>query len=200
MQYQLRGELEQSQQRHQGKSFLVVKDPVTRRYFRFTESQAVILKLLSSPIELETLAQRASEELGYEIPAATMSAFLDSLESKFLIDTPAVREKLGTSGKADKPGKSILYWQIASINPERIFDWLGPRTRWAFTPAFHVFGILLILTGFTISYVNWERLWAATPDLLDFWTLLMVRPIVFTVSAYHEFSHGLTCRHFGGKV
>jgi putative peptide zinc metalloprotease protein len=32
------------------------------------------------------------------------------------------------------------------------------------------------------------------------WTILMVWPIVFSVSAYHEFSHGLTCSHYGGQV
>src|SRR5881397_3094707 len=41
--YQLRPGLEFSPQQHQGKSFVVVKDPVTARYFRFTEAQAACL-------------------------------------------------------------------------------------------------------------------------------------------------------------
>src|SRR5678816_456778 len=130
----------------------------------------------------------------------SINAFLDSLESKDLLDTPAVRERLGTSIANKRKQSSILYKQVASLNPERIFDWLQPRTRWAFTPAFQVFGCLLILTGLTIFYLHFDELRAQTPNLLSFWTILMVWPIVFTVSAYHEFSHGLTCRHFGGQV
>src|SRR5215468_627643 len=91
---QLRAGLEFSPQQHQGKSFVVVKDPVTARYFRFTESQAVILELLRDPIDPETLAARLSERLSARVPVATIEAFLKSLEDKWLLDTPEVREKL----------------------------------------------------------------------------------------------------------
>jgi multidrug efflux pump subunit AcrA (membrane-fusion protein) len=199
-QVQLRQDLQQSRQQHQGKTYLVVKDPVSRRYFRFTETQAAILDLLAVPTDAETVAATASQKFGTVSPA-TIQAFLASLESKDLLDTPAVRERLGTSGTASKlQQSSILYKQVLSLNPEQIFDWLLPRTRWAFTPAFQALGCLLILSGVSIFFLHWDELRAQTPSLLSIWTILMVWPIVFTVSAYHEFSHGLTCRHFGGQV
>src|SRR5712691_3145938 len=95
--YQLRPGLEFSPQQYQGKSFVVVKDPVTARYFRFTETQAVILDLLRDPaggIDAPTLALRFSERLGGQVPLATIEGFLRSLEDKWLLDTPAVHEKL----------------------------------------------------------------------------------------------------------
>ena len=49
--------------------FVVVKDPVTARYFRFTESQAVILELLREPMDAEALAAAASEKLVRPRPA-----------------------------------------------------------------------------------------------------------------------------------
>lgn len=64
----LRTELEFSYQQQQGKSFVVVKDPITSRYFRFTETQAAILELLREPIDAPTLAARASEKLGGTAP------------------------------------------------------------------------------------------------------------------------------------
>jgi multidrug efflux pump subunit AcrA (membrane-fusion protein) len=199
-QVQLRQDLQQSRQQHQGKTYLVVKDPVSRRYFRFTETQAAILDLLATPTDASTIAARASESVG-SVSVSTINAFLESLESKDLLDTPAVRERLGTPGSPNKRQQSsILYKQVASLNPERIFDWLLPRTRWAFTPAFQILGCLLILSGVSIFLLHWDELRGQTPNLFSIWTILMVWPIVFTVSAYHEFSHGLTCRHFGGQV
>src|SRR5437870_8472423 len=65
----LRTELEFSPQQQQGKSFVVVKDPVTSRYFRFTETQAAILEFLWEPINAPTLAARASEKLGGRCPS-----------------------------------------------------------------------------------------------------------------------------------
>src|SRR5262245_49998413 len=92
---QLRRDLEHSKQQQQGKSYLVVKDPVTRRYFRFTEAQATILDLLTDgPVDSATVAERAAERFGSPVSAATMEAFFDSLESKYLLDTPDVRDKL----------------------------------------------------------------------------------------------------------
>src|SRR5258706_5298999 len=90
----LRTELEFSPQQQQGKSFVVVKDPVTSRYFRFTESQAVILDLLREPLDAPSLAARASEKLGGAIPVATIEGFLKSLEEKWLLDNASVRDKL----------------------------------------------------------------------------------------------------------
>jgi putative peptide zinc metalloprotease protein len=198
---QLRPDLQQSRQQHQGKSYLVVKDPLARRYFRFTESQAAILDLMASPTTPERVAVQIADRLGATVPAATIAAFCDSLEAKDLLETPAVRERLGSADNASKRARSsILYKQVASFDPERIFNWLLPRTRWAFTRSFQVFGCLLIATGLSIFFSNWQQLKAQTPNLFDFWTLLMVWPIVFGVSAYHEFSHGLTCSHFGGRV
>ena len=198
-QVKLREDLQRSPQQHQGKSYLVVKDPLARRYFRFTETQAAILEEILTPSDADAVASRVAEKLGGTVSSATIAAFFDSLESKDLLDTPAVRERLGTLESPNKK-TSILYKQVASFNPEPIFNWLLPRTRWAFTPGFQIFGCALIVSGLAIFFLNWGQLRASTPNLLNIWTLLMVWPIVLSVSAYHEFSHGLTCRHFGGQV
>src|SRR5690348_8071462 len=119
---QLRAGLEFSPQQHQGKSFVVVKDPVTARYFRFTQAQAAILELLRDPAhpvdDASMLAERASERLSTTIPSATIEAFLKSLEDKWLLDTPAVQEKLSTIESQKLQERNLLYWKLASINPE----------------------------------------------------------------------------------
>ena len=198
--WQLRSDLEFSPQQQQGKSFVVVKDPVTARYFRFTESQASLLEFLLEPIDASTLATKASEKLRGSIPLATIEAFLKSLEDKWLIDSPAIRDKLATIKSHKLQDRSLLYLKLLSINPERIFDWLLPRTRWAFTRAFHVFAASSILSGFFISYLHWSEIREGVQALLNFHGLFFLWIVVFTVVTIHEFSHGLTCCHFGGKV
>src|SRR5262245_51266484 len=196
----IRSGLEFSPQQHQGKSFVVVKDPVTARYFRFTGSQAAILDLLRDDIEPPALAVCASEKLSTSVPVATVDAFLKSLEDKWLLDTPAVQEKIATIQSQKLQDRNLLYWKLASFNPERIFDWLLPRTRWAFTKAFHVFGAFSILTGFVISYLHWDEFSGGVQSLFNLHGLLFLWFVVFAVVTIHEFSHGLTCCHFGGKV
>jgi putative peptide zinc metalloprotease protein len=197
---QLRTELEFSPQQHQGKSFVVVKDPITSRYFRFTQTQAAILELLREPVDVPTLAARASEKLGNTVPLATIEGFLKSLEDKWLLDTPAVQEKLVNIKSQKLDDDSFFYWKLASFNPEKIFNFLLPRTQWAFTPAFHVFGILSILTGFFMAWLHWDRFTGGVAGLLNLHGLFFVWIVAFTVTTMHEFSHGLTCCYFGGKV
>src|SRR5262249_47915414 len=198
--WQLRSDLEFSPQQHQNKSFVVVKDPITARYFRFTESQAAILELLNEPVDSSTLAVKASERLNGSVPLATIDGFLKSLDDKWLLDTPAVRDKLATLKSHKLQDRNLLYWKLLSINPERIFAWLLPRTQWAFTRLFHVFATLSIFGGFIISYLHWDEIRAGVQAMFNFHGLLFLWIVVFSVVTIHEFSHGLTCCHFGGKV
>jgi putative peptide zinc metalloprotease protein len=200
-QVQLRRDLEHSHQLQQGKSYLVVKDPVTRRYFRFTEAQASIIEVFKdAPQDIETIASVVSEKLNTIVSAPTIEAFCKSLDEKFLLETPEVREKLGAIRGQQLEGKSILYRKIASVDPEPIFSWLLPRTRWAFTRSFRIFALLTIFTGFMITWLNWRSLSGAAPGLFSLYGLLLIWPVSFAVTTIHEFSHGLTCRHYGGKV
>src|SRR4029077_5083805 len=90
--------------------------------------------------------------------------------------------------------------KVASFNPEKIFAWLLPRTGWAFTRGFHVFGALSILTGITISALHRAEFRDAVQNLFNLHALFVLWLVVFCVTTMHEFSHGLTCCHFGGKV
>ena len=199
--YHLRPGLEFSPQQHQGKSFVVVKDPVTARYFRFTETQAVILELLRDPIDAPALASAVAGRLGGAVPLATIEGFLKSLEDKWLLDTASIREKLSTvENQKLRDRHNILYRKIASFNPEKIFDWLLPRTRWAFTKGFNIFGALSIITGLVMSTLHRAEFAASVQRLFNLHGLLFLWLVVFSVTTMHEFSHGLTCRHFGGKV
>jgi putative peptide zinc metalloprotease protein len=198
--FQLRSDLEFSPQQQQGKSFVVVKDPVTGRYFRFTESQAAILDLLRESLDAPSLAARASEKLGAAIPVASIEGFLQSLEEKWLLDTASVRDKLLNVESHQLTERNLLYWKLASLNPEKVFEWLLPRTRWAFSKAFHLFAAFSILTGFIISYIHWDDFTGGVPRLFNLHGLFFLWLVTFTVTTMHEFSHGMTCRHFGGKV
>jgi hypothetical protein len=80
--HSLRTDLEFSNQSQQGKSFVVVKDPVTEKYFRFTETQGVILDAIRSPIDIGSLGSTVAQRLGGTVKRESLEAFLKSLEKK----------------------------------------------------------------------------------------------------------------------
>ena len=75
-----------------------------------------------------------------------------------------------------------------------------PKGRWCFTPAFHVFAALAILTGFAITFSNAGRLTGHVLSLLSLNGLITIWLVVSVVVTTHEFAPGLTCCHFGGKA
>ena len=198
--YKLRPELEYSTQTQQGQSFVVARDPVAERYFRFPESQAVILKLLRTPVDVHTLRERASQRLGAEVPADTVRKFLASLEARQLLDTPQCRAKLAQLAERKPKDRNWLYLRLVSLDAQTLFDWLAPRTRWCFTPAFHVFAAAMILTGIVITTIHAGTLARSALSLLSVNGIILIWLVIVGVGVLHELAHGLTCRHFGGRV
>jgi putative peptide zinc metalloprotease protein len=196
----LRKELEFSSQQHLGKEYVIVKDPVTKRYFRFTQNQAVLLELLREPADLNFVAESASQKLGGTVSPSMIQAFVGSLDQKFLLDTESVRETLATVRSQKLEARNLLYWKLASINPERIFSWLLPRTQWGFTKSFHLFAAFSIASGFVLTVLHWNELTGRVQELFSLHGLFLIWIVTFTVVTLHEFSHGLTCCHFGGTV
>ena len=78
--YSLRTELEFSTQTQHGINYVVVKDPATNRYLRFTENQGIILELIREPIDLESLAKAATARFGVPVadrPREIVSKVID---------------------------------------------------------------------------------------------------------------------------
>ena len=172
----------------------MVKDPVTEKYFRFTETQAVILDAIRSPIDIESLGTAVAQRLGGTVKP-------ESLEQKMLLDTPGVQvqlEELQT--RRPKETQNILYYKVFFLDAEKAFDWLFPKIRWCFTPLFHVFAAAMILSGFVITMLHTEQLWSQFWTLISVYGLVIAWAVVMVVTTMHEFAHGLTCRYFGGKV
>ena len=195
--YSLRTELEFSTQTQHGKKYVVVKDPVTLRYFRFSESQAVILELVGSPVDIETLATTVSERFGTNVKRSSLEGLLDSLDQKLLLDTPATQAKLDEyrGRKTRERDGNLLYMRLVSVNAEAVFEWLYPKVRWCFTPAFNIFAVLMIICGFVITFQARGRLGAQFLSLLSVNGILTVWIVVYFVTGMHEFAHGLTCRY-----
>src|SRR5262252_5544159 len=106
----LRKDLEFSSQQHLDKNYVVVKDPVTKRYFRFTENQKVILDFLAKPTDVSRLVNDVGRALNAVISEGSIEGFLKSLEDKLLLDTERVREKLGTYSAQKLQDRNLLYW------------------------------------------------------------------------------------------
>ncbi|HYT81849.1 MAG TPA: efflux RND transporter periplasmic adaptor subunit [Gemmatimonadales bacterium] len=199
VQPRLRDDLLITKQETREDAFFVVKDPVSRRFFRFREAEYCVARQLDGATPLDTIRERAAVELGVEPEPAVLEAFVAELRRQGLL-----APQDGMAGPGKRSGKffggNALWLRVKAFDPERLLNSLHPRIRFLFTPAFVTLAIAVIVTGLAVLLSNRAEL---GPDLRRLWGahgLVLIWTAIFAVTVLHEFAHGLTCKHFGGQV
>lgn len=142
-------------------------------------------------------ALRAFEEILQANPhnerAATIRALLVRAGSMAASQARAEREK-------PQHSKSLLYYQIPLFNPDRWFTALEPAVRFLWTRGF-VAGYLAVIA--VAAWIVAEHGKELIPQALGLsggmWGIGIFAMGLLLVSL-HECAHGLTCKHYGGRV
>jgi multidrug resistance efflux pump len=179
----------------------VVKDPVTDKFFRFREAEQFIAEQLDGETSPDVVRTRVEEKFGAVLSPDTLGAFISNLDNQGLLDNEnSSRRKKSDRKSAKRWRGSLLYLRYKVLNPERILEYLIHRVRFFFTPAFVGLSSAAIFLGILITFENWSEYINDVPRLLRLDAIPIYLALGFLVISGHEFAHGLTCRHFGGKV
>ena len=195
----IRGDLETSRQQADGEEVFVVKDPATGRFYRFGAAERFIIEQLNGATAPEEICRKAEAEFGEELERATLDAFVESLRQRGLLETPETRAALDRRRQGRIRG-TLLYLRLKAFDPDRLLDWLLPRLRFCFTPAFVMGSATLIVLAVFVLLANGDEIARDITSIFRFEAILTALIIILTSTILHEFAHGLTCKHFGGKV
>lgn len=101
---------------------------------------------------------------------------------------------------APQRARSWLYYQLPLGNPDRFFAALEPWLRFLWTPAFVFVYLMVVGAAGWIVLTRGAEMWPQIPSLSGTtWGIGLV-VLGFALVAVHECCHGLTCKHFGGRV
>jgi multidrug resistance efflux pump len=174
----------------------VLKDPLTRRYFRLREPEYAIARRLDGRTSPAELTSALAAELDIEIDTASLEAFVGQLRQQRLLHDAAAPQPPRERFVRGTP----LYLRFRAFDPDRLLDWLIRKVRFFFTPYFvigaaslFVWALLTVLTHRAAIMQDLSRLW-------NFQSLFFAWVTILFVVTLHEFAHGLTCKHFGGRV
>ena len=174
----------------------VVKDPLTRRYFRLRELEYAIARRLDGRTTSGDLAAALSVELDLELDAASLDGFIAQLRHQGLLYDP-------NAPKPARPGfvqGTPLYLRFRAFDPDRLLTRLERRVRLFFTPYFVVGAAILMLWAVVTVITDRAAIGADLARLWNFQSLFLAWAVILVVVTLHEFAHGLTCKHFGGQV
>jgi putative peptide zinc metalloprotease protein len=182
-------------------SGIIVKDPVTRRFYRFTPVQGSVLELLDGRTGFDSIARIASEKHQAEVTQEQVREFTGKLQLLLLLDDPLCWARLEkVAGKKKTIVRSLLSIKIHAFNPDSLLTRLEKRLRFCFTAPFSCVVWSTILISLIISISNWESLFVSIASLFSLYSIPLIIVVMFLIMTTHEFAHGIALKHFGGKV
>lgn len=208
----LRPDLTIDAHRYEGRTFYVVKDPVSLRYYRLKDNEHFLLQFLDGKHTLEE-AQKA-----YERQFRPERLRLEDLEgfAQQLLTAGLAMSESPKAGKQlfDRRVKrrrrellqtvsNILYIKIPIFDPEWVLQWMLRFLGWIFSLWFFALSVALVGAAVLLVLTHFETFRARLPSLHEYFTfknVFYVYCALAVVKIIHEFGHGLSCKRFGGEV
>ena len=190
-----------SQQEFEKITFYVIKDPITRKFFRIKEFEYFITSKLDGKTSPDLIAQSFQDRFHIQLPLEKLEEFIRRLGSLgFLEGEVTERELARLQYQKQTLWSRLLFIKLKGFDPDRLLNRMIKPLRFLFTPQFLISSALIILWALVITYTNWQDLGYSFSGIFKVATILKVWAAIFMVVVLHEFAHALTCKHFGGEV
>lgn len=176
---------------------LVMKDPSSGRFFRFKEVEGFVLEHLDGETSAESICRMVEEKFAATLSPQHVHEFTERL---FRLGLLVERDQPHSVAQSKRVRGNPFYLRMKVLDPDRLFDRMTWWLRPLFTPAFVIVSSIVILAGLSVTVANWNEVVRDVISLFHVESLLFVWVIAMVVITMHEFAHGLTCKHFGGKV
>jgi putative peptide zinc metalloprotease protein len=174
-----------------------------------------LVRFFDGQRSFEQVAEAYTRETGLPISLDDVHGLADDLESiEFWYKTPREKNIALMQQSADqrrnalkqkKKWGDLAFIKFPAFNPDDFLVWLEERIRFVFTWWFTLITLAAFACTGTIFILYWS---AVSRDTLQFFNfadktwfdLAVFWGITLVLSAVHEVAHGVTCRHFGGRV
>ncbi|WP_433527998.1 metalloprotease [Micromonospora sp. CA-263727] len=189
-----------------GKLVHHVKDPETGWYYRVGPREHFLMSRMDGTRGLDELAGEYAAAYQRRLGPENWQQLFGMLHQRQLLDGATDPEELArltatAAAGAAKGRRGPLSARLPLFDPERLFSWLLPRLAPVFSWWFVAPALLAVFA--VAGYVALHL-----PELADGVTgggrplpaILAAVVVTWVIVFLHECAHGLTCRHFGGRV
>ncbi|HZU35207.1 MAG TPA: biotin/lipoyl-binding protein [Gemmataceae bacterium] len=208
----IRADLSVARHRYEGRTYYIVKDPVTLRYYRYTEKEHYLIQQLDGFTTLDEARERFERQFRPDrLPLEEVEAFAQQLLTIGLAQSESAEaDKQSFQRRRDQRRNewlqkfsNILYIKVPITDPDRLLERLVPYCRWIFTGWFMMLSVGIMLAALLLIATHFETFRDRLPSYREFFTFRTVLYVWLTfgaVKVIHEFGHGLSCKAFGGEV
>jgi putative peptide zinc metalloprotease protein len=179
----LRGDLAIAPQKYEGRTYYVVKDPISLRYYRFKEHEHFLLNLMDGDHSLDD-AQKAFEkrfrpdrlsledleQFGQQLLTAGLAQNEAAQAGKLLFE----RRKKRRRSELMQTLTNILYIKIPVFDPEKLLGKMLPYFRFMFTLAFLVASVAVMLAAVLLITTHFSTFRERLPSYREFFSFKTV--------------------------
>jgi putative peptide zinc metalloprotease protein len=208
----LRCDLAIAPQKYEGRTYYVVKDPVSLRYYRFKEQEHFLIRLMNGTTTLDDAQKSFEKRFRPErLTLEDLEGFAQQLISAGLAqnESPNAGKQLYDQRKKRRRSEimqaltNILYIKIPVYDPDRLLVYMLNYTRWMFSITFLAVSVAVMLGAVLLVATHFEIFREKLPSYQEFFSFKTVAYLwvaLGVVKVIHEFGHGLSCKAFGGEV
>jgi putative peptide zinc metalloprotease protein len=205
------------------KEHIVDGRPVVRVYvpgvdamFNLAPTTWSLVRFFDGQRSFEQVAEAYTRETGMPVSLDDVHAVADDLESiGFWHKTPReknialMQQSVDQRRNALKQTKTawgdLGFIKFPAFSPDNFLVWLDARIRFVFTWWFTLITLAAFACLGTIFVLHWSEVSRDTLQFFNFadktwFDVAVFWGITLVLSAVHEVAHGVTCRHFGGRV
>jgi putative peptide zinc metalloprotease protein len=208
----VRADLSIKPQKYEGRTYYVIKDPVSLRYYRFKEHEHFLLRMMNGTHTLDDaqkefekrfrpdrLTLEDLEQFGQQLLTAGLAQNESPQAGKQLFDRRKKRRRM----EILQALTNILYIKIPIFDPEKLLTRMLKYTRWIFTASFLFVSAGVMLAAIVLVLTHFQTFRDRLPSYQEFFsfkTIIYMWAALGVVKVIHEFGHGLSCKVFGGEV
>src|SRR5437588_8014586 len=175
----IRRDLGIAPQKYEGRTYYVVKDPVSLRYYRFKEQEHFLIELMDGTHTLDDAQKQFEnrfrpdrltledlEGFGQQLLNAGLAQNESPQAGKQLFD----RRKKRRRSEIMQALTNILYIKIPIYDPDKLLNKMLRYTRWMFTTWFGLLSAAFICSALMLVLTHFETFWEKIPNYHQFFS------------------------------
>ena len=172
----------------------IVRNTATSRYFILKQTEFNILDQFDGLQAVPDVAGGLSLGTNPRAAIPTLVRFLTKLDSFGLL------ARGGSENTSHHLSSRGLYIKFQLFNPDKFLASLDKLVGWALTKSAIVISFALIVLVAFLMFTRAPEVSVYTSYLYREYGISVILLVTLTITALHEFAHGLACKHFGGDV
>ena len=173
----------------------VVRNVATSRYFILKQPEYGVLSQFDGNLTLSDVAGGGSQGDGPRVSLPALVRFIGRLDSLGLLARGGSDDPIAAHQR-----ERGLYIRFHLFNPDRFLAWLDRVFGWALTRTSILSSFALMVFVAFWMLARADEVSTYTSYLYREYGIAAILAITLTITALHEFAHGLACKHFGGDV